>query len=420
MAKKKLRYPNRKKNTAIAAAIIATVLILLFGSIFVNDYYANNVFTFDGESIKSGEYRYYLINAANSHENSNGAGVWEQQIQDDDGNYITMEEYVKKDTVETIVSLRIIEKMAKEYNVEINEATAQEVKDRFANFIEINGEEVFSYLGISKKSLRTMFEREAMFQLVYDEVVKDFVIDEAEFEAEYVEFLENSRYYITTVNVDYIFIESDEEPVTEEDDFGIVVDIEGTPDPDSADGQETAEDETEPEDREPEEPGEAELWARSVREMIDGGADFKELIVKYSDDYYPPLPDFDSGDEYDGDDDKDEDEDTVTDPRLESISVLYVPYHISEDVLDEIYAMKEGDVTGPIKVNGGYLIIRMDSIEDPTEEEMAEMKDNSKENYTKNKEQEIFDEVYKEWREKYDAAKINDYAFDRINVIKKR
>ena len=119
---------------------------------------------------------------------------------------------------------------------------------------------------------------------------------------------------------------------------------------------------------------ETEEEAETVMELAEGGLDFRELVREHSTDYTAPEP-------------------GGYDPRSVS-TPSYMVFAFTDEIFYDTYEMEEGEIRGPYKADGGFIVVRADSVEIPS---IEDVKDEKLEQYTNDRKRELAESEYEKW-----------------------
>jgi len=147
-------------------------------------------------------------------------------------------------------------------------------------FVENVSVDLLEYIGMSNSKLLKFFEADMMREVLYNDVTKDYVVDEADFETVYQEYITTNKQTLETRNVNYVVTDTLED-------------------------------------------------AETVEEKFKGGADIYALIKEYSTDYVAP--------------EANEDGTEAEDTRMSPASVAETPY-LTEEQISAVYEMSAGDM----------------------------------------------------------------------------
>ena len=338
MAKKKLQHPNKKRNNLITAAVSGGLLILLAALVGLNIAGRNYIIKMDGVKVSVKEYKLCLYLQKLQIESLYGDSIWNLEIEEG----VTLAQDSTGRALQALFQRRVAVNEFRRLGLSLTAEQKEEaVKNRQVLRDNLTPR-MLDEIGMSMKQLLVFCEEELMYSALYDYVTKDFSFDGEAFSEYYEEYLVDNIKSLNTVNVNYILTDSLEK-------------------------------------------------AEEALAKAKKGESIYNLIKQYSADYEAPGEDA----EKDGDG-------NVIDPRMEPSDAWYVDPIYDNDLIDEIYKLKEGEFSEIFEFHHhsddeddheamNYLFVYVDNIEYP---DYAELKEEVREKYIDEEKGGIFSDYF--------------------------
>lgn len=353
MAKKKKRYPNRKRNIIIGSIITAAVIILAVAGIATSVYLdmrsKNYVATINGEKVGVSEFKMELLQQQLMFENNYQITqeTWYQEL---DTDYLTVD-YAKDMAYSYLMSGKVEVFKARELGVAVlSDEQKANVEADMESIKMYYGAEIMKYIGISDKDLFEALSVAYISDNLYNKVTSEgYVLDEEAFEEEYAAYIEENREGLRTYDINYIVVNSRE-------------------------------------------------LMDEILAQLDEGADFRDLVVEHSLDYYVPEP------EPTEDGEEAEEEPDETDYALFS----YVGNTMPEIMSNAVYVLEIGHVSEVLEYYNqeydetNYILVKLLSV---TEPDYDTVKSGYKDSYVKSQKDDYYSVQFQEWQSEYDIVR---------------
>lgn len=167
-----------------------------------SDFNDEVVMKIDGREIMKSEYMVYLYTTSKSFTAVGGDDIW---TMDFDGQ--TADELVEERTLKTLQSVIAAKKYAEENNITLTDDQKQEVASASEQFVANVPQEDIKKMGIDAESLAPFMESSYIYSLVYQALVAECEVDEAEKARYYEENKEQIKEELITVELDSIVLD---------------------------------------------------------------------------------------------------------------------------------------------------------------------------------------------------------------------
>jgi|GEM_PF-1493962 len=205
MAKKRVKNPKKKRNTMIALVVTTLIAAGLIALAVINHLNTGYIFTINNKRVPLREYQIHQFMQRMSYENIGfGEEIWNYTT--DEG--VLMYDLARQKALESLQDIKTIVSKADEYGVVATSEDKAEAKTQAETFINtVNmyyGTGFFEAIRATNAHVEKVFLEGILAEKIYDEATKDFVLDEAEFEEAFNQYLEEAREDYTYVDVNYI------------------------------------------------------------------------------------------------------------------------------------------------------------------------------------------------------------------------
>eukprot|EP00831_Metopus_contortus_P064283 TRINITY_DN57557_c0_g1_i1.p1 TRINITY_DN57557_c0_g1~~TRINITY_DN57557_c0_g1_i1.p1 ORF type:complete len:644 (-),score=111.96 TRINITY_DN57557_c0_g1_i1:117-1940(-) len=168
-----------------------------------SDFSDEAVMKIDGREIMKSEYMVYLYTTTKSFTSVGGDDIW---TTDFDGQ--TADELVEERTVKTLQTVIAAKKYAEENNIALTDDQKTEVTTASEQFASSVPAEDIAKMGIDAKSLAPFMEGSYIYSLVYQALVSECEVDEAEKANYYEENKDQIKEELITVDMDTIVLDN--------------------------------------------------------------------------------------------------------------------------------------------------------------------------------------------------------------------
>ena len=384
MAKKKVQYPNRKRNNILTGFVSVVIIAALVVAVSLNVMARDWVLKIDGNNIKTNEYKLSLAISMSNYSMYRSMGYeWNSQIGE---NGETLLDYAKNDAINMIINQNIITKECNNRGLTNTEEQITEAKESFDLFWESLSDAAKDDIGMSKSKIIKYFEESMLGDVLYEEETKHYVFDEAEEESAktyYENYLVENKTSVVTYNIDYVLTDDEvsadwarEKIERGEDFYGVIQEFEYGINPSDEVADEPVVDGAEVDEPivdEPvvEEPAEVHVHEEGEEHNHDHDHD------------HAAENEVAEGHVHDENCDHESEEPELEDPRMAPVPAAGVA--ALSTVIDKIYEMSEGQLSEVIEivVSEGdeetgdlpvykYAVVRVDSIVEPDYEALKE------------------------------------------------
>lgn len=176
MVKNKLR--RKKAYWKLLGGLLAIVLAALSlggcgrgdGSsrvIFTTGFGKDEVFRIGRSSCTLPEFMVYLTNTQNQYENVYGEQIWNVEL---DG--VTLEDNIKDIVLAKLAQIKTMYLMARERDVELDEADLQRVEKAAETYYQSLSEQELQVMGVDQETIRQLYTEYAMAEKVYNQIIE--------------------------------------------------------------------------------------------------------------------------------------------------------------------------------------------------------------------------------------------------------
>lgn len=176
MVKNKLR--RKKAYGKLLGGLLAIVLAALSlggcgrgdGSsrvIFTTGFGKDEVFRIGRSSCTLPEFMVYLTNTQNQYENVYGEQIWNVEL---DG--VTLEDNIKDIVLAKLAQIKTMYLMARERDVELDEADLQRVEKAAETYYQSLSEQELQVMGVDQETIRQLYTEYAMAEKVYNQIIE--------------------------------------------------------------------------------------------------------------------------------------------------------------------------------------------------------------------------------------------------------
>ena len=131
----------------------------------------NHVFSINGDRCTKEEARLYLCNYQNLYGSAYGIDLWNYDYSKvDDGE--TLEAYVKDVTLSELANVMCMEQLAKQQELALTEEELDKVVDAVEEYYDSLSRKERSYIGLDKNELREFYEKYALAQKLYNNLIQ--------------------------------------------------------------------------------------------------------------------------------------------------------------------------------------------------------------------------------------------------------
>ena len=203
MAKKKSRYPNRKRNAILGA--VAAVLVIAVIATVMRINYLNTAFIFslDNKRVSVRDYEILLLSQRANLESQYGQEIWGQYMSEDQ----TVYDAIRKEMLEELIVLKVVNSKAKELGVTATAEDKEHAKQQALELSAIADVNFWNSIGVQQKHLEKLALETIIADKMIDVVAKDYVLDEEEFETAFQDYVANKRVEYMNVDVQHIQVE---------------------------------------------------------------------------------------------------------------------------------------------------------------------------------------------------------------------
>ncbi len=324
MAKKKALQKN-----SLQAIIVTTVIILasigILGAAAISrtiSLISGTVVSVNGEGVSSKYFEFSIYQQKKMYESMYGGdSIWYNA---ETGSSAEMVGNVKNSVMNQLVNLTLTRQQAPKRNIVLSETDNKDIEDAIAKIKETYTEEERKSIGADDNVIRQAALDQKYYQLVYDSIVGEYEYKEDDFNTFFEGYMTENIVSLTSMDADIITLTTQEQ-------------------------------------------------ADSVYQMLNGGADFIEMLKLYSTNY---------------------------DATAEYASTTISGGNTATEIADEAFITPEGKYSAPFVVadpNGGpesYAIVRVNSKTSPDQEEV---KTQQKETYIENNKSALFQTALETW-----------------------
>lgn len=190
---------------------IINILMLLFvvwmtGCSSQKEYVA----TIDGDKVSVQEFNIYLYEVQKNYESLGGKDIWDTDF---DGK--TAQEAAKEAALNSIAQIKITAKQAKQMNIVLSKEEKEQALKDAQDSINAMDAQNLKKIAINQKELADIMQQKALRNKVFSEVTKNFELSEKDFELYYLDYIEQHRQELLSLDVQYVFLKSGQSDVLE-------------------------------------------------------------------------------------------------------------------------------------------------------------------------------------------------------------
>jgi len=131
----------------------------------------NHVFSINGDRCTKEEARLYLCNYQNLYGSAYGIDLWDYDYSKlDEGE--TLEAYVKDVTLSELANVMCMEQLAEQQELTLTEEELDKVADAVEEYYDSLSRKERSYIGLDKNELREFYEKYALAQKLYNNLIQ--------------------------------------------------------------------------------------------------------------------------------------------------------------------------------------------------------------------------------------------------------
>ena len=138
---------------------------------------ADTVFTFAGKNISLGEVYLYANTVKEDYERVYGDGIWGVDISVTRNNSANMEDVTRKDIIEDIVHVKLLESKANDYKVALTQEEAEAVVDEADRFYKNLTDDQINEMQLDYDMIHGVMQENAIARKVYDTIIEDANIE---------------------------------------------------------------------------------------------------------------------------------------------------------------------------------------------------------------------------------------------------
>jgi foldase protein PrsA len=200
MAKKK-QQSRSLRNVIIAIILLVACVGILGAPVWQNIYLTNlsYILKVNGASVSRTEYRFNLAQAASFYEMYYGSESWDVSIGDQ-----TLGQSVINNAADNIVYTKLCLEHAKQLKLTLDDDDRAKAADSLAQLKTYYDDATIKYIGASDSTLRGFIESNILANKVYEYYTKDYVINDADFDAYFDDYYNTNIQSLVKVTADYI------------------------------------------------------------------------------------------------------------------------------------------------------------------------------------------------------------------------
>lgn len=135
--------------------------------IFTTGFGKDEVFRIGRSSCTLPEFMVYLTNTQNQYENVYGEQIWNVEL---DG--VTLEDNIKDIVLAKLAQIKTMYLMARERDVELDEADLQRVEKAAETYYQSLSEQELQVMGVDQETIRQLYTEYAMAEKVYNQIIE--------------------------------------------------------------------------------------------------------------------------------------------------------------------------------------------------------------------------------------------------------
>ncbi|MBQ6231075.1 MAG: peptidyl-prolyl cis-trans isomerase [Eubacterium sp.] len=181
---------HRNNRGGKTARIVFLILSMVFAALALGGCSSKDsedegdiVFNFAKNPITLGEVYVYAETVIEDYESTYGKDVWNMTIKLADGTEENMEVVTRKDIIDTIVRVKVLNAISKNYGVELTDAEIAAEKNRADIFFNRLTDDQLEKMQITENLVENVFCENLLAQRVYEKLVEDAGIEISDEEA---------------------------------------------------------------------------------------------------------------------------------------------------------------------------------------------------------------------------------------------
>lgn len=155
----------------------------------------------NNEQVSKNEFMLYLYEAQKNFESVGGNDIWETDF---DGQ--TAEEAAKESALNALKMVKITAQRAKELKINLTDEGKKKAKSEAKSSYAGYSEEEKKAIGLSEDEIYNIMQEKYLFNNVYDEIVKNYEVSEADFNAYYKDNKDKFKSDYTMLNLKAILV----------------------------------------------------------------------------------------------------------------------------------------------------------------------------------------------------------------------
>lgn len=177
--KKEARIKNKiKKATAITMLSATLLTTVSCGNSSVAEVKAaDTVFSFAGKNVSLGEVYLYANTVKEDYERVYGNGIWGVDISVTRDKSANMEDVTRRDIIEDIVHVKLLESKATEYKVALTQEEAEAVVEETDRFYKNLTDEQINTMQLDYDMIHNVMQENAVARKVYDTIIEEANIE---------------------------------------------------------------------------------------------------------------------------------------------------------------------------------------------------------------------------------------------------
>lgn len=135
--------------------------------IFTTGFGKDEVFRIGRSSCTLPEFMVYLTNTQNQYENVYGEQIWNVELEG-----VTLEDNIKDIVLAKLAQIKTMYLMARERDVELDEADLQRVEKAAETYFQSLSEQELQVMGVDQETIRQLYTEYAMAEKVYNQIIE--------------------------------------------------------------------------------------------------------------------------------------------------------------------------------------------------------------------------------------------------------
>lgn len=133
----------------------------------------NVLFEYDGQKVTMDEAWVYAKTIQSQYEAWYGSSVWDYEVNDENGQKVTMEEVTKKDLINQIKTVKYLSKAAKEQGITLTSDEETEIQTNAKDFMSSIAEADLKQTGITEETMIKVYEENKLASKYHDKIVEE-------------------------------------------------------------------------------------------------------------------------------------------------------------------------------------------------------------------------------------------------------